>query len=66
MTLSLHHQCADLGIDPIGKTPSVNPVYRTHAKETTHVEERLQITRSDEVRDEWTEVRVVGRCIHPT
>jgi hypothetical protein len=29
-----HHQCAAPGIDPIGKPPSVNPVYRTHAKDS--------------------------------
>jgi hypothetical protein len=28
-----HHQCASPGIDPIDKTPSVNPVHRTHAKD---------------------------------
>jgi hypothetical protein len=29
-----HHQCAAPGIDPIGKPPSVNPVHRTHAKDS--------------------------------
>ncbi len=29
-----HHLCAVPGIDPIGKPPSVNPVHRTHAKDS--------------------------------
>ncbi len=29
-----HHQYADPGIDPIGKPPSVNPVHRTHTKDS--------------------------------
>jgi hypothetical protein len=29
-----HHQCTVPGIDPIGKPPSVNPVYRTHVKDS--------------------------------
>jgi hypothetical protein len=29
-----HHQCAVPGIDFIGKSPSVNPVHRTHAKDS--------------------------------
>jgi hypothetical protein len=29
-----HHQCDNPGIDPIVKSPSVNPVYRTHAKDS--------------------------------
>ncbi len=29
-----HHQCADPGIDPIGKPPSVNPVHRTQSKDS--------------------------------
>ncbi len=29
-----HHQFAAPGIDPIGKPPSVNLVYRTHAKDS--------------------------------
>ena len=29
-----HHQCAAPGTDPIDKTPSVNPVYRTHVKDS--------------------------------
>jgi hypothetical protein len=29
-----HHQCVVPGIDPIGKPPSENPVYRTHAKDS--------------------------------
>ncbi len=29
-----HPQCAAPGTDPIGKTPSANPVHRTHAKDS--------------------------------
>ena len=29
-----HHQCTYPGIDPIGKTPSINPVYRTTVKDS--------------------------------
>jgi hypothetical protein len=29
-----HHQCTYPGIDPIGKTPSINPVNRTTAKDS--------------------------------
>ncbi len=32
--LNFHHQCADPRIDPIGKPPFVNPVHRTHGKDS--------------------------------